>query len=165
VTVRQPVVRLRRVTESDADLLLAWANDPATRAASFHPDPIDRTGHVRWLTGRLASPETAFWIGETDGRPIGQVRVELGADTVGDDAVGEISISIAPDARGMGLGRLLLLAAIDEAGRTLPLERLMARVRLDNPASLALFARAGFIELGRGMCFGTPCAELEHRLG
>jgi RimJ/RimL family protein N-acetyltransferase len=165
VTGRQPAVRLRRTTESDADLLLAWANDPATRAASFHPDPIDRAGHVRWLAGRLASPTTSFWIGEREGRPIGQVRIELGADTVGAHAVGEISVSIAPDARGMGLGRALLLAAIDEAGRTLPVDGLLARVRLDNPASLALFAGAGFIELGRRMCFGVPCAELELRLG
>ena len=165
MTGRPLAVRLRRTTTSDADLLLGWANDPATRAASFHPDSIDRAGHVRWLASCLAAPTTGFWIGESDGRPIGQVRVELGADTVGDDTVGEISISIAPDARGMGLGRALLLAAIDEAGRTLPVDRLLARVRLDNPASLALFAGAGFIELGRGMCFGVPCAELEHRLG
>jgi len=53
VTGRQPAVRLRRATASDADLLLDWANDPVTRAASFHPDPIDRSGHVRWLAARV----------------------------------------------------------------------------------------------------------------
>jgi RimJ/RimL family protein N-acetyltransferase len=154
VTVRQPVVRLRRVTEADANLLLGWSNDPATRAASFHPDPIDRAGHVRWLADRLASPTTGFWIGETDGRPIGQVRVE------GD----EISISVAPDSRGMGFGRALLASAVDEARRTLPVERLLAQVRLDNPASLVLFEGAGFVELGRALCAGVPCIELERRL-
>jgi RimJ/RimL family protein N-acetyltransferase len=157
VTVRQPVVRLRRVTESDADLILAWANDPETRAASFHPDPIDPSGHVRWLAARLASPTTSFWIGESDdGPPIGQVRVEADGG-----AVGEISISVAPDARGHGFGRALLLAAVDEAGRTLPVRRLLARVRLDNPASLALFAGAGFRERSRDTCFDVPCATFE----
>jgi RimJ/RimL family protein N-acetyltransferase len=155
VTGRQPAVRLRRATESDADLLLGWANDPATRAASFHPDPIDRLGHVRWLAARLESPTTRFWIGEADdGRPIGQVRIE----------VDEISISVAPTARGMGFGRALLGAAVDEAGRTLPAERLLASVRLDNPASLALFAGAGFVEFRRRLCEGVPCVELELRL-
>jgi RimJ/RimL family protein N-acetyltransferase len=155
VTGRQPAVRLRRVSESDAELLLAWANDPVTRAASFHPDPIDPDGHVRWLAGRLASATTRFWIGESnEDLAVGQVRVE------GD----EISISVSPSSRGRGFGRALLAAAVDEAGRTLPVERLVARVRVDNPASLALFAAAGFVELSRGLCAGVPCAELELRL-
>jgi RimJ/RimL family protein N-acetyltransferase len=155
VTGRGPAVRLRPVTESDADLLLRWANDPATRAASFHPDPIDRLSHVRWLAARLASPTTGFWIGDDDGgRPIGQVRVE------GD----EISISVAPTARGKGFGRALLQAAVDETGRTRSAEHLLARVRVDNPASLALFAGAGFVELSHGLCEGVPCVKLELRL-
>jgi UDP-2,4-diacetamido-2,4,6-trideoxy-beta-L-altropyranose hydrolase len=160
VTGRQPAVRLRRATEADADLLLAWANDPPTRDASFHSDPIGRAGHVRWLASRLASSTTGFWIGEDEGgRPIGQVRVE-----VRDEAVGEISISVAPDARGMGFGHALLSAAVDEAPRTLPVERLLARVRSDNPASLALFGGAGFVEIGPGTCAGVPCVELEMRV-
>jgi len=160
VTVPQPVVRLRAVTESDADLLLAWANDPETRAASFRPKPIDPAGHGRWLASRLASPTTGFWIGiSDDGRPIGQVRVE-----VDDGSIGEISISVAPDARGHGFGRTLLLAAVEEAGRTLGVERLLARVRLDNPASLALFGGAGFRERSQGTCFDVPCATFELEL-
>ena len=156
MTVRQPVVRLRRVTESDADLILAWANDPDTRAASFHPDPIDPAGHVRWLAARLASPTTGFWIGESDdGRPIGQVRVEA------DGSGGELSISVAPDARGQRFGRSLLQAGIAEARRTLLVRHLLARVRLDNPASLALFAGAGFHERSQGICFDVPCAMFE----
>jgi RimJ/RimL family protein N-acetyltransferase len=144
----------------DADLLLAWANDPVTRAASFHPGPIERADHVRWLADRLASPTTGFWIGVADdGRPIGQVRVEVSSD-----AVGEISISTAPEARERGFGRALLAAAVGEAPRALGVKRLLARVRTDNPASLALFAGAGFAERGRGECFGVPCAALELRL-
>ena len=155
MTGRGPAVRLRRATAADADLLLGWANDPATRAASFHPDPIDAAGHESWLAARLASPTTTFWIGEDGGgRPVGQVRVE------GE----EISISVAPDLRGRGFGRALLAAAVEEAGRTLPIERLLARVRVDNPASLSLFAGAGFVELSRGLCEGIPCVELGLRL-
>lgn len=113
-----------------------------------------------WLAARLASPSTGFWIGEADGRPIGQVRVEIVAHEVG-----EISISTAPDARGVGFGQALLAAAIDEAGEVLPISTLLARVRLDNPASLGLFAGAGFVERGRTTCAGVPCAEFELRLG
>jgi RimJ/RimL family protein N-acetyltransferase len=160
VTDRRLVVQLRRATNADADLLLAWSNDPTTRAASFHPEPIERTGHVRWLADRLASPSTGFWIGQADGRPIGQVRVDL----VGHET-GEISISTAPEARGAGLGRALLAAAIAEARDALPISTLLARVRLDNPVSLALFAGAGFVERRRTSCAGVPCAEFELRIG
>ena len=160
MTGGRPVVQLRRATDADADLLLAWSNDPATRAASFHPERIERADHVRWLATRLASPSTGLWIGEADGRPIGQVRVEIVAHEVG-----EISIATAAEARGVGLGRALLAAAIAQAGEALPISALLARVRLDNSASLALFSGAGFIERGRTTCVGVPCAEFELRLG
>jgi RimJ/RimL family protein N-acetyltransferase len=160
VTGGRPVVQLRRATGSDADLLLEWSNDPATRAASFHPEPIEPEGHLRWLATILASPTAGFWIGETDGRPVGQVRVVIVAHEVG-----EISISIAPEARGAGLGRTLLIAAIAEADDALPISTLLARVRLDNPASLALFAGAGFVERDQTTCAGVPCAEFELQLG
>ena len=156
MTGRRQAPRLRRVTESDADLLLAWSNDPATRLASFHPAPIERTRHLQWLAARLASPTTGFWIGEAGGRPIGQIRVEVIADRVG-----EISIATAPEARGVGLGGALLRAGIEEAGRVLSLVSLLARVRLDNAASIALFVGAGFKERGRTKCFDIPCVEYE----
>ena len=53
------------------------------------------------------------------------------------------------------------MAAVGEAGRALAIERILARVRLDNPASLALFAGAGFRERSRGTCFDVPCATFE----
>jgi RimJ/RimL family protein N-acetyltransferase len=155
-----PVVRLRRATESDADLLLVWANDPAARAASFHPESIEPASHLQWLAARLVSPSTGCWIGEADGRPIGQVRVEIVSNELG-----EVSISTAPEARGHGFGRALLAATIAEAGDALPISTLLARVRLDNPASLALFAGAGFVERERTTCAGVPCAEFKLGLG
>jgi RimJ/RimL family protein N-acetyltransferase len=159
VTDRRPSIRLRRATDADADLLLAWSNDPATRAASFHTAPIERGDHLSWLANKLASPATAMWIGEADGEAVGQVRIDVVAE-----GTGELSIAVAPQARGRGVGRALLDAAIATAGSVLPVEMILARVRLDNPASLALFASAGFSERSRGSCFGTPCAEFERRI-
>lgn len=151
-------VRVRPVVAADADLLLEWANDPVTRAASFHPATIDQAAHRRWLAGRLASATTAFWIGEADGSPVGQVRVELAPD-----GTGEVGISVAPATRGTGIGRELLAAALAETARTLPVATFLARVRLDNERSFALFQGAGFVERGRGSCEGIPCAELVAR--
>lgn len=156
---RRLPVRLRRVEASDADLLLAWANDPATRRASFHPAPIEPAAHGEWLAGRLASPTTAFWIGESRGRAIGQVRLE----EVG-PRVAELSIAVAPEARGAGFGRALLAAVVAEAPTSLPISTLVARVRPDNRPSTALFEGFGFRERGPATCNGVPCITYELRL-
>jgi L-amino acid N-acyltransferase YncA len=148
---------------ADADLILGWANDPSTRAASFHPEAIERGDHLRWMAAILASSSTRLWIGEAAGWPAGQVRIDLPEDGVGQRA-GEISISIAPEARGLGLGRALLAVAVAEAGEALGIETLVARVRLDNPVSLGLFAQGGFEDRGHGLCFDIPCARFELRI-
>jgi RimJ/RimL family protein N-acetyltransferase len=163
VTAGPPIVRLRPATMADADLVLGWANDPSTRAASFHPAAIERGDHLRWMASLVESPSTRFWIGEAAGRPVGQVRIDLLGRGVG-HRVGEISISIAPEARGLGLGRALLAVAVAEAGEGLAIETLVARVRLDNPVSLGLFAQGGFEDRGHGLCFEIPCARFELRI-
>jgi RimJ/RimL family protein N-acetyltransferase len=144
-------VQLRRAKPGDADLLLGWANDPVTRANSFQTATILPDEHRRWLAARLASPTSALWIGELGGVPIGQVRIEM--DEAG---IGEVGISVAPGARGQGIGRRLLGAALAEAGRTLPLTELVARIRPGNDASLALFHAVGFSGPAQGEDPGMP---------
>lgn len=148
-------LRLRAGVAADAELLLEWANDPVTRAASFHSATISPADHERWLAERLASPATTLWIGELDGRPIGQVRIEL--DPAG---TGEVGISVAPLARGSGVGRRLLNVALLEASRSLPVNAFVARVRPENEPSLALFRAAGFVDEGPGTSAGVPCLVL-----
>lgn len=145
--LERPPVRVRPATSEDADLLLAWANDETTRAMSFHSEPIDRPTHVAWLSSRLASEATRLSIGLLGPRPIGQVRLEREAD--GDV---EVSIAIAPEARGEGLARPLLRAAMAAAQRSPALGggRYVARVRPENAASIALFESAGFRRVASG---------------
>ena len=145
---------LRRAGPGDRDLLLEWANDPATRAASFHPARIDPSTHDGWFTARLASPDGGIWIGEIDGRPIGQVRViRIGG-------CGEVSISVAAEARGRRLARPLLLAAMAAADRDLHVSTFIAAVRPGNAASLALFRGAGYTRESEGERNGIACRVL-----
>lgn len=151
-------VTLRPASAADEDLLLAWANDPTTRAASFHPATIDPAEHRAWLAHRLASPTTRLLIGLVDEQPVGQVRVDVVAE-----GTAEISISIAADRRGRQLGGQLLAAAI-EAGRSDPdlaIGRFLARIRLENEVSIRLFERAGFRLRERTLEAGVPSAVLE----
>lgn len=152
-----PVIRVRPAGSDDADRLLAWANDPLTRAAGFHLRPIGVAEHRAWLAGRLASASTRLFVGLVDEEPVGQVRLER--DEAG---VVEVSISVAPEARGQGVGRRLLDAGL-EAGRTDPsfaAGTFVARVRSDNAGSLRLFDRAGFREVERILVDGQACVVL-----
>jgi RimJ/RimL family protein N-acetyltransferase len=136
-------LRLRPATIADADLLLAWRNDPETRAASFTSDEISRDTHVRWLERKLADADCALLIVEHGGQPVGQVRL----DREGDAA--EIHIALAPAARGRSLGREALRAAVTATPEVLGARRVEARVKEDNVASLRAFEAAGFRVVGR----------------
>jgi RimJ/RimL family protein N-acetyltransferase len=154
----RPPVRVRPAGPDDAERLLAWANDPRTRAAGFHPEPIDEAEHVAWLARRLSSPASRLFIGlDAGGTPIGQVRFERHP---GDDA--EVSIAVAPEARGRGLGRALLAAGIDAiaADPSYPVNGFTARVRPENAASARLFGEAGFREIARTEVDGLACLVL-----
>jgi RimJ/RimL family protein N-acetyltransferase len=139
------VISLRPATHADADLLLDWANDPTTRAAGFHPEPIDQSTHELWLSARLASPTSRLYVGLEDERPIGQVRLEVGTG-----GRTEVGISIASEARGRGLGGALLRAALaaGRSDRALGVDTFTARIRPENVASISLFSEVGFLLVG-----------------
>jgi len=134
-------VVLRPATIDDADLLLTWANDPASRAASFSSRPIEPSEHATWLAGRLADAACAIWIGlaAAETRPIGVVRFERDGDGIAD-----VSVAVAPDARGLGFGSALLHAGLDAARATLRPRAFRAWVKLGNEPSIRLFEAAGF---------------------
>ena len=135
-----PALALRPVEAADEDLLLDWANDPATRAASRNHAPIAPADHHRWLERRLAAPDDArLWIGQAEGRPIGVVRFERRAP-----AAVEVAITVAPEARGRRLARPLLDAGIAAVREAFGPVTILADVLPDNESSLALFRGAGF---------------------
>jgi phosphinothricin acetyltransferase len=62
--------------------------------------------------------------------------------------VAEDSIFLHPEARGKGLGKLLL-GELVARGRRIGYRKLLARISGDQPASLGLHASLGFREVGR----------------
>jgi RimJ/RimL family protein N-acetyltransferase len=155
-----PAVEVRPATTADAALLLDWANDPDTRAASFHPERIEATEHAAWLAQSLTLPTRRLFIGMLEGEPIGQVRLDVARA-----GEAEVGISVARERRGQGLGSRLLAAGLD-AGRRDPalgVERFVARVRVGNQPSIRLFETAGFARRETGTCEGLPCLVYELR--
>ena len=151
-------VGVRPATALDADLLLAWANDPTTRMASFRRKGIPATAHRRWLAEQLASPSTRLLIGYAGPTPVGHIRLERDPD-----GRVEIGISVAGEARGRGVGRSLLAAGLEAARLDAGFEvgTFVARVRVDNEASIGLFRGSGFALRERSICQGVPCLVFE----
>ena len=100
-------VELRRATMEDAGLLLGWRNDPETRAASHQTEPVRHADHIDWLRRVLANPGRQLFVALEQGEPVGTLRADFA------DGVHELSWTVAPEARGRGVGKRMvaLLAA------------------------------------------------------
>jgi GNAT superfamily N-acetyltransferase len=146
---------LRWAAWDDADRLLAWANDPDTRAASFRDGIIARDGHLAWFARGLADPATRIWIGEVDALPVGTVRLTREGEAA------TVSIAVAPGARGRGTGRRLLADLVAWASATGFCGHLVAWVKDGNPASLRLFAGSGWTVAGHAPVAGIPATRYE----
>jgi spore coat polysaccharide biosynthesis predicted glycosyltransferase SpsG/RimJ/RimL family protein N-acetyltransferase len=132
-------LRYRPATIADLDLLLEWRNDPEVRAVSRNTGVIAREDHERWLSGVLADPDRTLLVVEQAGHPAATVRF----DREGDQA--EISVTVAPERRGGGVGaRAIREAAELELAAWPSLAAVIAEVQERNVRSLRAFERAGY---------------------
>ncbi len=154
VTPRAGEVWLRPARADDAPLLFEWRNDATTVRFSGTGRAVAAAEHERWLDARLGDAATRIWIGEVDGRAVGQVRVDVR------DAIGELDVAVAPDARGRGYGRGLLDALLVELRGDLQARRLVAAVHVDNVASQRAFVGCGFVADGANDGFDQFRLEL-----
>jgi RimJ/RimL family protein N-acetyltransferase len=148
------MLNLRRADRDDEDLVLTLRNDPSTRQVSFSATEISPEEHHAWFRRKLEDPDCALLIVEVDGQPVGQVRL----DRIRED-LAEISIGLAPNARGRGIGTSALRMAASAASERLGVCGLRALVKEENAPSLAAFAAAGFRVIGEN---DTGVVELLH---
>jgi len=164
-----PSPLLRQAVWSDADLLLDWLNDPATRQAGFlSAQVVARADHLAWLTRRLPDPDCRLFIAADSDGPLGTMRLDrLATDPltgVAADHLAVVSITVAPARRGQGAGGRMLAALATWTRASGFARRLRAWVRADNPASLRLFASAGYCEVGAEPVHGQAARRCELEL-
>lgn len=135
----EPELVLRSARPKDEALLLEWRNEPVTRSSSFSDERISPEAHHAWLTRKLGDFRCALLIIEEGSTPVGQVRLDL-LET----GIAQISIGLAPEARGRGIARRALLLALAEAHERLDAHTVQALVKPGNEASLRAFSAAGF---------------------
>jgi len=133
-------VSLRPATAADGDALWHWRNEPSARRMFFNGDPIPLEAHRRWLAAKLGDPALRLLIVvDGAGEAVGYVRCEARGD------VGEVSIALAPAARGKGYGTAALREAAARLFAEGTLRALRAYVLPHNAASVRAFERAGFV--------------------
>lgn len=153
----KPKVTLRAADSGDSARVLAWANDPAARAASFSGETIGAAEHERWYQKSLGGARRLFVI-ENHGEPAGLVRL----DPI-DAAAFEVGIVVDSAFRGRGIAKLAL-AALDQQALAAGGESLLARIRVENRPSRRLFASAGYMACGETNVRGIPAVLLRRDL-
>ena len=139
-----PSLTIRPATELDSRELFEWRNDPQTRAVSLSTDEVLWEDHERWFAASLVNPGRHIYVChatvEDKEESIGMVRFDL------DEAQAEVSINLNPSARGRGFGSLALTTGIERFLSDQPhVRQLTAQIRDSNGASVAVFAKAGFV--------------------
>ena len=130
----------RPATRDDAAFLLRLRNDLVTVAASMTREVVDVRAHLLWVSSRIATARAgvgALMVVVGSGFRVGTYRIDpQGADQ-------EVSLTVRPDRRGLGLAGPIIEMAAAHAVRFGP-DSVIARVRRDNARSLRAFVGAGF---------------------
>ena len=141
---------IREAKVADMRLFFEWANDPVVRQMAFHSEPIPWDNHVVWFRRKLDSNAALLLLGYHGGRPVGQVRFDIT-----NDGSAEIDISVDKEFRGKGLGKLMLVSAIEYASKKMNVSEFISEVKEENLSSQRLFMSAGFVHINTidGVCF------------
>ncbi len=127
-------IRLRPASYDDARFLFDLRNDPQSRQASLSQDEVSFKAHCQWLKASLVNPARRIFIAERDGVAVASGRIDHGEDGL------SLSWTVAPQARGGGIGRQLVAAL---AG--MEFGPLTAVIRSENTASRRIAEANGFI--------------------
>jgi UDP-2,4-diacetamido-2,4,6-trideoxy-beta-L-altropyranose hydrolase len=146
-------VTLRPVSAGDADLILTWQEDPKTRRFARNPAVPTRPEHDLWLAQKLMDSNSVMHIVMCADKPAGLLRLDHSEAS----AKYEVSIVIAPDQHGRGIG----IAALRLARRLMPMQDFSAYVLPGNEASRRLFDRAGYKASGGGWLAQNSVSKLQ----
>ena len=151
-------MKIRNATSADLPALLDIHNDAVRTLKAIWTDKLDTLEDRRaWFDGRKAAGLPVIVAETEDGAVAGYGSFGPFRAKEGYRLTMEHSIYVAPDARGKGIGKALLLRLIDLA-RADGCHVLVGAVDGENAASVALHQKCGFEITGRlpqvGMKFG-----------
>lgn len=131
----------RKVTIQDANKIFEWRNDPTIYRYLFNPNPIEWNSHIKWLNKLEENQSIFFVIATIDGNDCGTVRFDL----LDDKQSAEVGIYVIPEFHGKKIGTQMLIAAEKFYKKSFPqINKVIARVIIENEASLKMFEKSGY---------------------
>ena len=148
MVVAEPVaVTLRDAVPADLPAIVAVYNAAVPgRRATADTEPVSVESRRAWFAEHEPG-RRPLWVAEADGALVGWLSFQSFYGRPAYRATAELSVYVAPDRQGRGVGRALLERAVVEAPR-LGLRTLLGFVFGHNAPSLVLFERLGFARWG-----------------
>lgn len=141
-------VRVRPASREDCPAILAIYNDAVlTTTASYDVEPRTLDHRLAWFDDH-SRDNLGVFVAETPQRILGWSSLSRFHDRFGFRFTVEDSVYVAPEARGRGVGRLLLAPLLTHAA-TRGFHTIIAAIDTSNEPSLRLHRSFGFTEVGR----------------
>jgi RimJ/RimL family protein N-acetyltransferase len=146
-------VRLELLSEAHLGAVAAMLSDPDIMRFTRVPEPTPADFPRQWLAvyeaGRRDGTREGFAAFEGDGNGDGAfVGVALAFGIDRDEGEAELGYMVAPAARGRGMATAMLRALTDWAFAETGVHRIRLVVDVENPASLRVAERAGYVREG-----------------
>ena len=140
------LIKIRAVREGDKDFLFNLKNEHVSLRYSFKPHKVQKREHEKWFKRIANSTEVKQLIITGKGnKPIGQARFNINPEA---NSAG-ISVSIVPEMRGKGYGSKIIGKSSTYAIKKFRINKVYARIKKSNKASVRAFGKAGFKETDR----------------
>ena len=131
---------IRKVTEQDLPMVLAWRNHAEVRRYMFTQHEISLDEHRNWFAKASRDHSRCLLIVEEDKQAIGYVQFSK----VEDGGVADWGFYARPDAP-KGTGRKLGVMALNHAFGPLKLHKVCGQAIASNQTSIAFHQRLGFV--------------------
>ena len=137
---------IRPATLQDQPGILEIYNESVLHStATFDTDPRSPEKQVEWFNRHKANHPVL--VAEDDGKIAGWASLSPWSDRCAYDSTVEVSVYLAPEQRGKGLG-FQLLQQVTEAGRKAGNHTVISRISSDNLASIRIHEKAGYSTVG-----------------
>ncbi len=131
---------LKPATAKDCKILWQWRNDPDARKYFTNTEYVPYQEHKEWFKASLKNENRYRVMVLQNNTKVGMVRFDV--EPMSKAAV--IHINIASEHRHQEIGRKVLKEACHYAFGNLGIDRVIARIKEGNEASIRAFTYAGF---------------------
>ena len=147
-----PSILIENATDDDAGAVVSMYRRVLEEGQWFITYPDEFTGDATWQAKIIrewnSEANSRFMVARTDGRIVGAVSIS-GGNKERAKHVGMIEVYVERAARGRGVGRALMDAAIVWAESNPILHKLALHVFEDNVRAVKLYEDLGFVTEGR----------------